>query len=103
MQTRDEEKFKLSFDVACVQLYITQPCLHTLMQTRLSANQSAHTILVKFYKHMYHYMINSVKYFKIEMMAPGTVEKLFCFNVTNFHSYEMKAIILLLSQYLRSS
>ena len=36
---------------------------------------------------MYHYMINSVPvmFFKIEMMAPGTVEKLFCFNVTNFH------------------
>ena len=26
-------------DVACVQLYVTQPCLHTLMQTRLSANR----------------------------------------------------------------
>ena len=33
-------------DVACVQLYVKQPCLHTLMQTRLSANQSARTILV---------------------------------------------------------
>ena len=35
--------------VACLQLvylYVTQPCLHTLMQTRLSANQSARTILV---------------------------------------------------------
>ena len=39
-------KFKLSFDVACVQLYVTQPCLHTLMQTRLLANQSTRTILV---------------------------------------------------------
>ena len=29
-----------------VQLYVTQPCLHTLMQTRLSGNQSARTILV---------------------------------------------------------
>ena len=28
------------------QLYVTQPCLHTLMQTRLSANQSARTIFV---------------------------------------------------------
>ena len=27
-------------------LYVTQPCLHTLMQTRLSANQSARTVLV---------------------------------------------------------
>ena len=27
-------------------LYVTQPCLHTLMQARLSANQSARTILV---------------------------------------------------------
>ena len=42
----DQSKFKLSFDVACVQLYVTQPCLHTLMQTRLSANQSTRTILV---------------------------------------------------------
>ena len=25
---------------------VTQACLYTLMQTRLSANQSAHTILV---------------------------------------------------------
>ena len=41
-----QSKFKLSFDAACVQLYVTQPCLHTLMQTRLSANQSARTILV---------------------------------------------------------
>ena len=32
-----------------VQLYVTQPCLHTLMQTRLSANQSARTILVILY------------------------------------------------------
>ena len=29
-----------------VQLYVTQPCLHTLMQTRLLANQSMRTILV---------------------------------------------------------
>ena len=29
-----------------VQLYVTQPCLHTLMQTRLLANQSVRTILV---------------------------------------------------------
>ena len=27
-------------------LYVTQPCLHTLMRTRLSANHSARTILV---------------------------------------------------------
>ena len=36
-------------DVACLQLvylYVTQTCLHTLMQARLSANQSARTILV---------------------------------------------------------
>ena len=36
-------------DVACLQLvyfYVTQPCLHTLMQARLSANQSMHTIPV---------------------------------------------------------
>ena len=35
--------------MACLQLvylYVTQPCLHTLMQPRLSANQSARTILV---------------------------------------------------------
>ena len=32
-------------DVACLQLYVTQPCLHTVMQTHLSANQSARTIL----------------------------------------------------------
>ena len=42
----DQSKFKLSFDVAYVQLYVTQPCLHTLMQTRLWANQSVRTILV---------------------------------------------------------
>ena len=33
----------------CLQLvyiYVKQPCLHTLMQARLSANQSARTILV---------------------------------------------------------
>ena len=36
-------------DVACFQLmylYGTQPCLHTLMQARFSANQGACTILV---------------------------------------------------------
>ena len=36
-------------DVACLQLvylYVTLPCLHTLMQARLSANQSSRTILV---------------------------------------------------------
>ena len=36
-------------DVACLQLvylYVTQQCLHTLMQARLSANQSAGTISV---------------------------------------------------------
>ena len=35
--------------VACLQLvylYVTQPCLHTLLKTRLSANQSARSILV---------------------------------------------------------
>ena len=42
----DQSKFKLSSDVAYVQLYVTQPCLPTLMQTRLSTNQSACTILV---------------------------------------------------------
>ena len=36
----------VNVDVACLQPYVTQPCLHTLMQTRLSANQSARTILV---------------------------------------------------------
>ena len=36
-----------------VQLYVTQPCLHTLMQTRLSANQSARTILVILYIYIY--------------------------------------------------
>ena len=29
-----------------VYLHVTQPCLHTLMQARLSANQSERTILV---------------------------------------------------------
>ena len=35
-------------DVACLQLlylYVTQPCLHTLTQARLSANQNARSIL----------------------------------------------------------
>ena len=39
-----------------VQLYVTQPCLHTLMQTRLSANQSARTILVILQIYIYIYM-----------------------------------------------
>jgi len=34
-------------------LYVTQPCLPTLMQTRLSANQSARTILVISWKTIY--------------------------------------------------
>ena len=44
------DQSKLTFEnlvVAClrlVYLYVTQPCLHTLMQTRLSANQSMCTI-----------------------------------------------------------
>ena len=36
-------------DVACLQLvylYVTQPRLQTLLQARVSANQSARTILV---------------------------------------------------------
>ena len=35
--------------MACLQLlylYVTQPCVHTLKQPRLSTNQSARTILV---------------------------------------------------------
>ena len=50
------DQSKLTFQnlvMACLQLvylkYITQPSLHTLMQTRLSANQSVRNILV-FYK-----------------------------------------------------
>ena len=52
-QNSDQSKFKLtltnqklSFDVVFVQLYVTQPRLHTCMQTRHSANQSMRTILV---------------------------------------------------------
>ena len=47
----DQSKLKFEnlviSDVACLQLvylYITQPCLHTVMQA-LSANKSTHTIL----------------------------------------------------------
>ena len=50
----DQPKFKLSFDVASVQVYVTQPCLHTLMQTRLSANESGHTVLVIYKPHLQH-------------------------------------------------
>ena len=46
------DQSKLTFQnlvMACLQLvylYVTQSCLHTLMQPRLSANHSARTILI---------------------------------------------------------
>ena len=45
------DQWKLTFwksggGVLLVYIYVTQPCLHTLVQTRLSANQSARTIVI---------------------------------------------------------
>ena len=46
-QLKNVSKFVIAWLVREKQNILTpQPCLHTLMQTRLSANQSAHTILV---------------------------------------------------------
>jgi len=54
-QNSDQSKFKLTLTNQNLNslsmwrmctTYITQACLHTLMQTRLSTNQSARTILV---------------------------------------------------------
>ena len=57
------------------------------------------------YMYMYiimYYMINSVMYFKLEMMAPGAVEMLFCFSVAfSFLQNESNSIVI--TNYLRSS
>ena len=46
-QLKNVSKFVIAWLARKKQNILTpQPCLHTLMQTRLSANQSAHTILV---------------------------------------------------------
>ena len=46
-QLKNVSKFVIAWLARERQNILTpQPCLHTLIQTRLSANQSAHTILV---------------------------------------------------------
>ena len=46
-QLKNVSKFSIAWIAREKQNILTpQPCLHTLMQTRLSGNQSAHTILV---------------------------------------------------------
>ena len=50
-QLKNVSKFVIAWLVREKQNILTpQPCLHTLMQTRLSANQSAHTILVNLWR-----------------------------------------------------
>ena len=66
--------------VQLVYLYVREPCFHILMRAHLSANQSAHTILViiVFIKLCHYYQCIKCNYFKKKANA-----HLYTFNVTN--------------------